>query len=113
MHSFHDLEITTLKKICSKYNLHVKIAKYSKLSKAELIPHMEKHLMITQDCKIKMKKECVDSIEDELSKMIEKLKSKVKEVKEKVEKQQAKKLCLKKKRILMLKRKLKKNQKKL
>jgi len=89
MHSFHDLEITTLKKICSKYNLHVKIAKYSKLSKTELIPHMEKHLMITQDGKIKMKKECVDSVEDELSKIINDLKNKVKEVKEKVQKQKA------------------------
>jgi DNA repair exonuclease SbcCD ATPase subunit len=91
MHSFHDLEITTLKKICSKYNLHVKIAKYSKLSKTELISHMEKHLMITADGKIKMKKECIDSVEDELSKMIEALKKKVKEVKEKVQKHHTKK----------------------
>jgi hypothetical protein len=52
---------------------------------------MEKHLMITAEGKIKMKKECIDSVEDELSKMIEKLKSKVKEIKEKVKKHHAKK----------------------
>jgi len=91
MHSFQDLDLKTLKKICSKYNLHVKIAKYSKLSKEELIPHMEKHLMITTEGKIKIKKEASDMVEDELSKMIEELKSKLKEVKEKVQKQKAKK----------------------
>ena len=91
MHSFHDLEITTLKKICSKYNLHVKIAKYSKLSKEQLIPHMEKHLHISENGKIKLKKEASDMVEDELSKMIEALKKKVKEVKEKVKKHHGKK----------------------
>lgn len=49
MHTFEHLDLKTLKKICSKYNLHVKIAKYSKLSKEELIPHMKKHLYITQE----------------------------------------------------------------
>jgi hypothetical protein len=91
MHSFHDLDLTTLKKVCSKYNLHVKITKYSKLSKEELIPHMEKHLHITENGKIKLKKEVSDMVENELSKLIDDLKNKVKEVKEKVKKQMTKK----------------------
>jgi len=112
MHSFNDLEITTLKKICSKYNLHVKIAKFSKLSKAELIPHMEKHLMITAEGKIKIKKECIDSVEDELSKMIEALKKKVKEVKQKVEKQQAKKAMPKEEKNINVEKKAEEKPKK-
>ena len=95
MHSFQDLDLKTLKKICSKYNLHVKIAKYSKLSKEELIPHMEKHLHINDQGKIKLREAKYDSINAELSKIIEELKFKVKEVKEKVKKQQAKKPMMK------------------
>ena len=91
MHSFKDLELKTLKKICSKYNLHIKIARYSKLSKEELIPHMEKHLHINSEGKIKMKKEASEMAESELNKLIHELKNKVKEVKEKVVKIHAKK----------------------
>lgn len=91
MHSFKDLELKTLKKICSKYNLHMKIARYSKLSKEELIPHMEKHLHINKDGKINIKIMAVDDAEDQLDKMIDELKNKVKEVKEKVIKHHAKK----------------------
>jgi hypothetical protein len=91
MHSFHDLDIKTLKKICSKYNLHTKISKYSKLSKDELIPHMEKHLHINSEGKIKMKKEVSETAETEINKMLHELKNKVKEVKEKVIKHHAKK----------------------
>jgi hypothetical protein len=92
MHTFQDLDLKVLRKICSKYNLHVKIAKYSKLSKEELIPHMEKHLHITDQGKIKMREYVYHNINDELSKMIDELKNKVKEVKEKVKKQQTKKM---------------------
>lgn len=91
MHSFNDLDLKTLKKICSKYNLHVKIAKYSKLNKEQLIPHMEKHLHINTEGKIKMKKEASEMAESELNKLIHELKNKVKEVKEKVIKHHAKK----------------------
>jgi len=91
MHSFHDLELKTLKKICSKYNLHIKITRYSKLSKDELIPHMEKHLHINSEGKIKMKKEVSETAETEINKMLHELKNKVKEVKEKVIKHHAKK----------------------
>ena len=91
MHSFQDLELKTLKKICSKYNLHIKIARYSKLSKEELIPHMEKHLFINKDGKIRISENVVDNVEDELDKLIDELKNKVKEVKEKVIKHQTKK----------------------
>jgi hypothetical protein len=91
MPSFQDLDITTLRKICSRYNLHTKITKYSKLTKDQLIPHMEKHLHINAEGKIKIKKEVSETAETEINKMLHELKNKVKEVKEKVIKIQEKK----------------------
>jgi hypothetical protein len=91
MHSFQHLDLKTLRKICSKYNLHVKIAKYSKLSKEELIPHMEKHLHINEHGKIKMRDGVCDNVSNELSKMVEELHAKLKAVKEKIKKPRAKK----------------------
>jgi hypothetical protein len=91
MHSFQHLDLKTLRKICSKYNLHVKIAKYSKLSKEQLIPHMEKHLHINEQGKIKMRDGVCDNVSNELSKMVEELHAKLKVVKEKIKKPRAKK----------------------
>ena len=86
MHSFQHLDLKTLRKICSKYNLHVKIAKYSKLSKEQLIPHMEKHLHINEQGKIKMREGAYDNVNSELNKMVEELHAKLKAVKEKIKK---------------------------
>jgi hypothetical protein len=91
MHTFEHLDLKTLKKICSKYNIHVKIAKYSKLSKEELIPHMKKHLYITQEGKIKMCDTGIKNVDDELSKIIDELHAKLNAVKEKIKKPRAKK----------------------
>jgi len=112
MHTFQDLDLKILRKICSKYNLHVKIAKYSKLSKEQLIPHMEKHLHITDQGKIKMREAKYDEVNNELSKMIEDLKMKVKEVKEKVKKQQTKKMMPKEDKAVKVMENIKKAEEK-
>ena len=91
MHSFQHLDLKTLRKICSKYNLCVKIAKYSKLSKEQLIPHMEKHLHINEHGKIKMRDGVCDNVSSELNKMMEEIHAKINAVKEKMKKPKEKK----------------------
>jgi hypothetical protein len=68
MHVFEHFEKTQLRKIIRNYNLHVKIARYSKLDKDELISHMKNYLFIDKDGKITVKDEVMDKAEEEMNK---------------------------------------------
>lgn len=46
MINFEHLDVQILKKICSSYNLHIRIKGYSKMSKAELVEEMKKYLKL-------------------------------------------------------------------
>ena len=45
-HVWELMEVKHLRKIIREYNLHLKIARYSKLDKKELIEHMKNYLHI-------------------------------------------------------------------
>jgi hypothetical protein len=85
MHVFEHFEKTQLKKIIRNYNLHVKIARYSKLDKDELIAHMKNYLFINNEGRIMVKDEVLNKADDEMNKV------EVKKVKEPKAKKEPKK----------------------
>jgi hypothetical protein len=85
MHVFEHFEKTQLRKIIRNYNLHVKIARYSKLDKDELIKHMHNYLFINNEGRIMVKDEVLNKADDEMNKV------EVKKVKEPKAKKEPKK----------------------
>jgi hypothetical protein len=85
MHVFEHFEKNQLKKIIRNYNLHVKIARYSKLDKDELIGHMKNYLFINNEGRIMVKDEVLNKADDEMNKIEPKKEKKVKEPKPKKE----------------------------
>lgn len=57
MVSFDVLNHNVLKEITKRYNLHVQIRRYTKLSKAELVNELEKHLILNDDGSVDFKKQ--------------------------------------------------------
>ena len=57
MVSFDVLSHNVLKEIAKRYNLHVQIRKYTKLTKAELVNELEKHLVLNDDGSVDFKQE--------------------------------------------------------
>ena len=50
--SFDELNITQLRSLVRKYNLHTKIVQYTKLDKVKLIEAMNKHILLNDKGKI-------------------------------------------------------------
>ena len=73
-HVWELMEVKHLRKIIREYNLHLKIARYSKLDKKELIEHMKNYLHINDRGEVKIREFITDKANQAINKVHETMK---------------------------------------